>query len=134
MNKLKNPDVWIIGIPLVIILLGALFLFKPVPYQEGPNASYYYYFEGSTPEEIQNKLVEREEKFIGSINYKYTNSERTVADIHMVNDYTGDDSVMATDRIYTLAKEGEIWKIIKVKSRWKCREIFFEIWTTSMCS
>ncbi len=134
MNKL-NPDLWIIGVPALIIIVGAYLLFKPTEYKDQPipNSEDYSHLAGITPEEIQDTLVSEQEKFVGTIDYKYTNFEKTVVDIHMFNDYTGDDSVTATDEIYTATKEDQLWKIISVKKRWKCRGLFFG-WTTSVCS
>lgn len=136
LNKLITEDRLIIGIPiLIIIITGIYFLLKPIQYknQRPLSPEYSSRFEGSTPEEVQKKLVDSEEKFIGSIDYKYTNPEKTEANIHMFNDYTGDDSVMAYDYIYTILKKDDVWRIINAKNRWKCRSIFFESWTTSPC-
>lgn len=80
-------------------------------------------------------LIQNQEQFVGTINVRYIDSAQNSAEITLMNNYSGDDSIGATEYKMIAEKKGQFWTFTKGKTHWKCaRDFFNNFWTTSSCS
>lgn len=80
-------------------------------------------------------LIQSQEDFNGTLNIETQTPDHNKALITFLNNYSGGDSVGATEYKMIAEKKGQLWTITESKSHWKCsRDLFFNsFWTISNC-
>ncbi|MBU3979170.1 hypothetical protein KJ980_05385 [Patescibacteria group bacterium] len=80
-------------------------------------------------------LIQSQEDFNGTLVIETQIPDHNKAEITFLNNYSGGDSVGATEYKMIAEKKNQLWTITNSKTHWKCfRDLFFNsFWTTSAC-